>query len=333
MSSNTLMYVAGLDRGVRPIGDWSMAISLSRCSSPSIRLCAPGSPNPPFKSRRRASTRMSLTSELLPDPETPVTHTSVPSGMSTSMPFRLLCRAPTIRSRLSPTGRCCWGTSMRNFRDRYCPVRLRGSAAILRRSRWPRLGRRGRRGRARNRRCGRPPASCLRRARRRPPCCPCRAARERVEQAVVVARVQPDRRLVENVEHADQAAADLAGQPDALRLAAGERGGGAVEREILEPHVGQKSQPAADLLEHFGGDHGPRGVELQLAEKLDRVGHAQVAHVRQRAGRIAGELRCRVARVTARACGLSRWPPQVAQPCTLMYFSSCRNCILLFVLR
>ena len=56
---------------------------------------------------------------------------------------------------------------------------------------------------------------------------------ERVEQAVVVARVQADRRLVEDVEHADQAAADLAGQADALRFAAGERRGGAVEREVV----------------------------------------------------------------------------------------------------
>ena len=44
------------------------------------------------------------------------------------------------------------------------------------------------------------------------------------EQPGVVARVQADRRLVEHVEHAGQSAADLAGQPDALALAAGERG-------------------------------------------------------------------------------------------------------------
>ena len=40
------MYVAGFERGVRPIGDWSMAIILSRCSRPSIRSCAPGLPRP-----------------------------------------------------------------------------------------------------------------------------------------------------------------------------------------------------------------------------------------------------------------------------------------------
>ena len=46
---------------------------------------------------------------------------------------------------------------------------------------------------------------------------------QRVDQPPVVALVQADRRLVEDVEHPDQAAADLRGQPDALRLAAGER--------------------------------------------------------------------------------------------------------------
>jgi hypothetical protein len=46
---------------------------------------------------------------------------------------------------------------------------------------------------------------------------------ERAEQARVVALVQADRGLVEHVHHADQAGADLAGQADALRLAAGQR--------------------------------------------------------------------------------------------------------------
>ena len=46
-----------------------------------------------------------------------------------------------------------------------------------------------------------------------------------VQQAVVVAGMQADRGLVEDVEHAHQAAADLPGQADALHLAAGKRGG------------------------------------------------------------------------------------------------------------
>ncbi len=93
---------------------------------------------------------------------------------------------------------------------------------------------------------------------------------ERVEQALVVARVQADRRFVENVEHADEAAADLAGQANALRFAAGERRGGAIEREIFEPDVVQEAEPAADFLEHFGGDQFVVAFELQVAEKLER---------------------------------------------------------------
>ena len=49
-------------------------------------------------------------------------------------------------------------------------------------------------------------------------------------EPVVVALVEADRRLVEHVEHADQPRADLGGQPDALRLAAGEGGRGAGQR-------------------------------------------------------------------------------------------------------
>ena len=34
--------MAGLDRGVRPMGDWSMSMTLSRNSSPSMASCLPG---------------------------------------------------------------------------------------------------------------------------------------------------------------------------------------------------------------------------------------------------------------------------------------------------
>ncbi len=73
-------------------------------------------------------------------------------------------------------------------------------------------------------------------------------AAQGVQQAVVVAGMQADRGLVENVEHAHQPAADLAGQADALHLAAGERGSGAVQGEIIETHVLEELQAAADFL-------------------------------------------------------------------------------------
>ena len=43
--------------------------------------------------------------------------------------------------------------------------------------------------------------------------------RERAEQALIVALVQTDRRLVQDVHDADEPRADLAREPDALRLA------------------------------------------------------------------------------------------------------------------
>ena len=45
-------------------------------------------------------------------------------------------------------------------------------------------------------------------------------ALERFEEAVIVLLVEADRRLVEDVEHAGEARADLAGEADALALAA-----------------------------------------------------------------------------------------------------------------
>ena len=79
-------------------------------------------------------------------------------------------------------------------------------------------------------------------------------ALQRLDQAGVVARVQADARLVQHVQHADQARADLRRQPDALRLAAGERAGRAVERQVVQPDVDHELQPGADLLEDAVGD-------------------------------------------------------------------------------
>ena len=77
---------------------------------------------------------------------------------------------------------------------------------------------------------------------------------ERLDQPVVVPLVQPDAGLVEDVEHAHQTGTDLGGEPDPLRLAAGQRRRRSVEREVVETHVEQEPQPLLDLLEHALGD-------------------------------------------------------------------------------
>ena len=53
------------------------------------------------------------------------------------------------------------------------------------------------------------------------------------QQAVVISGVQADGWFVENVEHADEPAADLPGQTDALHFATAERGRGAVQRKVV----------------------------------------------------------------------------------------------------
>ena len=61
----------------------------------------------------------------------------------------------------------------------------------------------------------------------------------------VVALVQPDRWLVEDVQDAHQARADLGRQPDALGLAARQGVAGAVERQVVQADVDQEAQARA----------------------------------------------------------------------------------------
>src|SRR3982751_654162 len=57
------------------------------------------------------------------------------------------------------------------------------------------------------------------------------------EESRVVALVQADRRAVEDVEHPDESRADLRGEADTLRLAAGKGLGGPTKREVVEGGV------------------------------------------------------------------------------------------------
>ena len=62
-------------------------------------------------------------------------------------------------------------------------------------------------------------------------------AQQGADQPAVVALVQADAGLVEDVEHAHQPRADLRGQADALRLAAGEGGRPAVDGQVVQADV------------------------------------------------------------------------------------------------
>ena len=70
-----------------------------------------------------------MTSELLPEPDTPVTHVTTPSGISTSIFLRLFSLAP--RTFNQPVGlRLVAGTGILIFPLRYAPVIDSGHAII-----------------------------------------------------------------------------------------------------------------------------------------------------------------------------------------------------------
>ena len=98
-----------------------------------------------------------------------------------------------------------------------------------------------------------------------------------LDQPAVVALVQPDRRLVEHVQRADEPGADLAGQADPLGLTAGQRAGRAGQRQVVEADVEQEPEPGVDLLGHPLGDQPLALGQLEGGEELGRLADRQVA--------------------------------------------------------
>ena len=93
---------------------------------------------------------------------------------------------------------------------------------------------------------------------------------QRVEQHAVVARMQADGRLVEDVAHAAQIRAELRGQPDALRFAAGQRRRRAVERQIRQTDLAQEAKPRAQLREQIARDLARPILQLQMLGRSAR---------------------------------------------------------------
>ncbi len=100
-----------------------------------------------------------------------------------------------------------------------------------------------------------------------------------VDQLAVVPLVQADGRLVEHIQHSHQAAADLGGQADALRLASGQRAGIAVEGQVVEADVDQELQPGPDFTQDPVGDQVVALGKLQVRHQSGRLPDGQVAHL------------------------------------------------------
>ena len=94
-----------------------------------------------------------------------------------------------------------------------------------------------------------------------------------VEQQVVVARVQADRRLVEDVAHAPQVGAELGRQPDALGLAARQGRCRPVERQVVETDLAQEGQAGTDLRDQVASDVAFAPVQFEGGKEPGDVCH------------------------------------------------------------
>ena len=115
--------------------------------------------------------------------------------------------------------------------------------------------------------------------------------------AVNIARVQPNAGLIKNIHHIDQAAAQMFDDLDALRFAAGEGVGGAVEAEIFEPNVNQMLQPLGQGRDHRRGD--------RIGDRLDHFDQIAHFHRRQFGDIVSSNFatQCRL----AQPCAMTEW--------------------------
>ena len=110
---------------------------------------------------------------------------------------------------------------------------------------------------------------------------------QRADELVVVALVQSDAGLVQHIHHARQAAADLAGQADALGLAAGQRVGPALQAQVAQAHVVEEQQARGDLSHHLARDLGLGARQLQGRAPGMGLGQRGMAHLVDGAGLLA----------------------------------------------
>ena len=97
----------------------------------------------------------------------------------------------------------------------------------------------------------------------------------RPHQAICVARVQAEGRLVENVRDAAEPPAELRRQPSALEFSIGEGPRGSVDRDVLEASAHQISEPPEHLGPKRAGHGRQRPLEAQPAQDLRHRAHRE----------------------------------------------------------
>src|SRR5205085_12105630 len=84
---------------------------------------------------------------------------------------------------------------------------------------------------------------------------------------LVVAVVQADGRLIEDVADAAQIRSQLGGESDALRFAAGKGRRRAIERQVAESHLAEEGEARAELRHQVARDLALAALELDIGEE------------------------------------------------------------------
>ena len=103
---------------------------------------------------------------------------------------------------------------------------------------------------------------------------------QRVDQAMIIALVQPDGRLVQHIQRAHESRANLAGQTNALGLTTGQGASRAREGQIVETDIEQKPKACVYFFGDALGNHLFALTQLEACQKLRRLGNRQFTHLR-----------------------------------------------------
>ncbi len=105
---------------------------------------------------------------------------------------------------------------------------------------------------------------------------------ESFQQALVVAMMQPDRRLVQHIQHAAKAGADLGRQPDALAFASTQRCGRAVKRHVAQADGIQEAESLSNFFQNAPGNALFAGIETDAGSGFEGAPNRQRREISDR---------------------------------------------------
>ena len=83
--------------------------------------------------------------------------------------------------------------------------------------------------------------------------------------------MKTNRRLIEHIENAGQARADLCRQANSLGFATAERCCRTIEAQVVKTNGKQKLESRLDFAQNLRGDFDVTGVELDLFEESEAI--------------------------------------------------------------